>query len=494
MKYFFLLWLLLPISLPLLAQSYDVVLNNGRVMDPATEFDAIRNVGIIGDRIAIITEEQIQGVRTIDCSGLVVSPGFIDLHVHGMTNEAHEYQMHDGVTTALELESGVLFLDAWMKNKAGKALVNFGATVPHAALRAAAMPAYQSQFKEARAQMSSKGYSQMAAQNLSIKSSRSIHQSLRYEQMNELEDLLVEELKAGGLGIGVPVGYYPGATGAELLAVYRVASEYEVPVFSHTRGFGLEGINEAIANATVTGAPLHIVHANSLSLSEIQVTLDMVRSAQNQGLDVTTEVYPYTAASTSLQSVLFDEGWKEDLGISYGDLQWEDTGERLTSETFYEYREKGGTVIIHMMKPEWIAKGIADDRTMIGSDGMPYHPKAHPRTAGTFSRVLGKYVRQDGVTDLMSALAKMTIMPANRLEQVAPSMLHKGRLQMDADADITVFDPDRIIDKATFEGLQFSEGIEFVLVNGKLVVDQGKTVGDTFPGKPIYGKYRRNKQ
>ena len=142
----------------------------------------------------------------------------------------------------------------------------------------------------------------------------------------------------------------------------------------------MPGIQEAMAAATTAGASVHIVHANSMSLGEIETTLSMVESAQKNGLDITTEVYPYTAASTSLESILFDEGWKETLNISYNDLQWEKTGERLNKRTFYEYRKKGGVVIIHMMKPEWIKIGVSHPVSIIASDGMPYAPGAHPRT------------------------------------------------------------------------------------------------------------------
>ena len=145
---------------------------------------------------------------------------------------------------------------------------------------------------------------------------------------------------------------------------------------------------------------------------------------------------------------------------------------------------------MHMMKPEWIKAGIRDPRTLIASDGMPYAPGAHPRTAGTFSRVLGKYVREENTIGLMEALSKMTLMPAKRLENIAPSMRQKGRLQIGADADITVFDPTQVIDKADFSTLRFSQGITHVLVNGTLVVKEGKTVENAFPGRPVLGKYR----
>ena len=472
-------------------KSYDIVLQGGRVMDPETGFDGIRNVGITGDRIMEISQEDLAGKQIIDVSGLVVAPGFIDLHVHGMTNEAHRYQVRDGVTTALELESGVTFVKEWLDKKSGHSIVNFGASVPHGSLRTFAMEDYQPFFEKAKEIVAKDGRDSPELSKVLINLGRSSYRSLTKEDMSALPAMVDYELAGGALGIGVPVGYYPGATQAEIFRVYELAAERKVPVFSHTRGFGLVGIQEAIANATTSGAPLHIVHANSLSLGDIQVTLDMVTSAQKRGLDITTEVYPYTAASTALQSALFDDGWQEELAISYGDLQWEATGERLTAETFEKYRKEGGTVIIHMMKPEWIDAGVSHPVTSIGSDGMPYAPMAHPRTAGTFSRVLGVYVREKKLLSVMEALRKMTILPATRLEAVAPMMTRKGRLQVGVDADITIFDPEKVIDRADFTGLKYSEGIEYVLVNGVLVVDRGENVEGVFPGKAIVGKYKR---
>ena len=470
---------------------YDIVLKGGRVIDPETELDAIRNIGIFGDKIMEVSQSELKGKDVLDVSGYVVAPGFIDLHVHGMSNKAHEYQVRDGVTTALELEGGRPFLRDWLISKTGNSIVNFGATVPHGNLRAMAMEQYAPFIDQAKKIIEEEGFESPKLLKIMLNLGRSGYQSLNEDQLKKMEEMIHEEMAAGALGIGVPVGYYPGATHGEIYRVYEIAAEKQVPVFSHTRGFGMPGIQEAIANASASGAPLHIVHANSLSLGEIQVTLDMVASAQKRGLDITTEVYPYTAASTSLESAIFDEGWQDQLGITYQDIQWEATGERLTEQTFNEYRKKGGTVIIHMMKPEWIVKGIKDKRTMIGSDGMPYAPGAHPRTAGTFSRVLGRYVREQGVVSLMDALKKMTIMPARRMQDVSPMMHQKGRIQVGTDADITVFDPDTIIDKADFEGLKFSEGIDYVLVNGVFVVRDGQNVKGALPGKSIIGKYRQ---
>ena len=454
-------------------------------MDPDTGLDEILNVGIKADKIVAITAAPLTGKLVVDISGKVLAPGFIDPHVHGVTNDAHRYQVRDGVTTALELEGGISFYGKWLDKKAGQSIVNYGGSVPHSSLRAMAMKDYEPYVKRAEEIIATEGLDSPTLDKVLINMNRSVHQSLDQDELSKLNELIDAYLEEGALGIGVPVGYYPGANARELYEVYASAADHDVLIFSHTRGFGLSGINEAIANATATGASLHIVHANSLSLSEIDVTLDLVESAQEQGLDISTEVYPYTAASTSLQSVLFDEGWQEDLGISYGDLQWQATGERLTKETFDKYRQSGGIVIIHMMKDEWIEKGIAHPVTMIGSDGMPYHPNAHPRTAGTFARVLGKYVREDKVLSLMEAIKKMTIMPAKRLEKIAPMMKKKGRIQVGCDADITIFDPLTIIDKADFDGLEFSQGIDYVLVNGTFVVREGENVDDAFPGKPI---------
>jgi len=218
----------------------------------------------------------------------------------------------------------------------------------------------------------------------------------------------------------------------------------------------------------------------------------MIHSANEKGFDISTELYPYTAGSTLLQSAMFDDGWQERLGITYHDVQWVATGERLTKETFDTFRKQGGVAIMHMMKPEWVKTGIAAPGVMIASDGMPYSPMAHPRTAGTFSRVLAKYVREEKTIDLVTAIAKMSWLPAKRLETIAPMMRFKGRIQVGADADITIFNPETVADKATFEkGLAFSEGIEYVIVNGVPVLRNGKTVDNIFPGQPVFGKFKK---
>lgn len=469
-------------ALTLSAQSqYDIVIANGRVMDPESKLDAPRNIGIRNGKIAAITTQPIQGKQTIDAKNRVVAPGFIDLHAHGQSPESNEYQAHDGVTTALELEVGVPEVARFLKSREGKALLNYGATASEGAMRTMSMRKHEAQ---------------RPAWRKSDDFSFNILNTGRYDQIADPEEYtllaatLERGLREGALGLGVAPQYYPGASREEIFRVYQMAARWKVPVFTHVRSMTPDAMQEALANAATTGAKLHIVHVNSMSLGALPFVLDMIEAANKQGLDVTTEAYPYTAASTFIESTMFDDGWQDRLGISYGDLQWTVTSERLTEETFAKYRKQGGPVIMHMMKPEWIRRAMASPFVMIASDGMPYSPGAHPRSAGTFARVLALYVREEKVLPLMDALAKMTILPARRLEPVAPKMRNKGRLKVGADADITIFNPATVKDEADFQkGLQFSTGIDDVLVNGVPVVANGKTVPNAFPGQPVTGNF-----
>lgn len=467
---------------------YDLVLSGGRVIDPETGLDAVRNVGINGGHVAMISDAVLQGKETVDVKGLVVAPGFIDLHVHGRTNKEQEYQAHDGVTTALELEWGIEHTGNWYATRIGKALINFGSSANWGYDRFRALPQFTAK-ADSMARVSVNGGVQLDEMFNTIRPSYGI--SLTPEQSAQTIRYIKGDLEEGAIGIGLPIGYIPMAKADELYRIYQFAGQTGTTIFSHVREPGILSIQEAISNAVLTGAPLHIVHINSMALGQVRTALDMISDAQKRGYDITTELYPYTAASTLIQSVLFNDGWQERLGMTYGDIQWQATGERLTKETFEKFRKQGGTVIMHLMKPEWIKEGIASPLTMIASDGMPYAPLAHPRTAGTFTRVLGKYVREEKVLTLAEAIRKMSLQPAKRLESIAPSMRFKGRIQVGSDADITIFDPATVSDKATFEkGLAFSEGIAHVIVNGRFVIRDGKTVPNSLPGQPVYGKFK----
>jgi N-acyl-D-aspartate/D-glutamate deacylase len=308
-----------------------------------------------------------------------------------------------------------------------------------------------------------------------------------------MKQMLEQGLKQGAVAVGFGIQYTPNASRWEILEMFRVAERFGASCHVHMRhagvkepGSAVQALEELIAAAAITGAPLHVVHIQSTGGAATPKLLQMISEAKSRKLDVTTECYPYIAGMTDIKSALFDEGWQEVFGIDYKDLQWAATGERLTKDTFNEYRKTGGMVAVFSMTEEIVTTAIKSPLTMIASDGILDRGKGHPRTAGTYSRILGNYVREQHALTLMDAITKMTLMPAQRLERRVPSMRNKGRIKVGADADLTIFDPQRIIDKSTFqEPAKYSEGIRFVLVNGIVIVKDGQLQSGVYPGRPI---------
>jgi N-acyl-D-aspartate/D-glutamate deacylase len=446
-------------------QQYDIVLAHGRVLDPASGLDAVRYVGIRGATIGAVSETPLAGRTVLDASGLVVAPGFIDLHSHGQTPENYRFKARDGVTTALEMEVGVAPVPEWYGARQGRALVNFGATSGHIPARMLVM------------HDSGKLLPRDAAKGAATPA-----------EQRQTYDLVRRGLDDGALGIGMGIAYVPLATRAEILELFGLAAERKTAVYVHIRNGGpvepgvIDALQEVIADAAATGASVHVVHITSMGLRETALCLQMIAGARRSGLDVTTEMYPYTAGMTDIGSAVFDAGWQaKQGGIGFGDLQWALTGERLTAESFARYRQQGGMVAIHSIPEEVVRLAISNPLTMIASDGILDGGKGHPRAAGTYTRVLGRYVREQHALSLMDAVRKMTVMPADRL-----GIRTKGRIAVGADADITVFDPARVVDRATFENpAQYSEGIQFVLVNGTLVVKNGELVAGVAPGLAV---------
>ena len=460
--------LLLPSLLA--GQTYDVVLQHGRVMDPESGLDAVRSIGINGKKIAAISTSSLRGKVEVDVTGLAVAPGFIDLHSHGQTPENYRYKAMDGVTTALELEVGVSPAAEWYAARERKALINFGASAGHVPARMAVMKD-TGDFLPRNAAMNRRATS---------------------EEQKAIAAAVQKGLNEGALGMGLGLAYTPTATREEILDLFYLAAKWRRPVFVHVRYGGtsipgiFESLQEVIGDAAASGASLHVAHINSQAVKKTPEALHMIEGARARGLDVSTEAYPYIAGSTRLESALFEPGWQEQRDMSYSDLLWVATGERLTEESFARYRKQGGTVVEFMNTEEMVRVALADPVVMIASDGRIADGKGHPRGAGTYARVLGKYVREENVLSLMEAIRKSSLMPAQRLESMSPQMRQKGRLKIDADADISVFDPARVIDKATFEKpAQYSDGFRYVMVGGTFVVRDGKLWEDVAPGQAI---------
>jgi len=469
------------ISTLVAAQQFDIVLEGGRVMDPETGLDAVRNVGIRDGKIASISAEPLSGAHVLRAAGLVVAPGFIDLHQHGQEPASQRVKAFDGVTTALEMEIGVPDVASFLKAKKGRSLINYGTTASHVAARALVFGAPLAS-------------STTGIAGILPKSGPATDQPATPEQISKIEHRLQEELDAGALGIGMGIQYTPGATRLEVIDMFRFAADHKMPVYTHLRSFGhtepgsaIESVEEVIGATAISGAALHIVHINSTCLRDTLECLSLIEGARARGLDVTTEAYPYIAGMTQINSALFNPGWREKLGIEYRDLVVPNTGEHLTKQRFEELHKSSTPqdILIFANTQEMVDATIPNPLIMIASDGAD----GHPRNAGTYTRVLAQYVREKKTLTLMEALRKMTLMPAQMLERSTPAAHRKGRLQEGADADIVVFDPATISDRATFEmPMAPSVGVHELLVGGTLIIDDGKLVPNVTPGRAILGE------
>lgn len=461
------------------AQEYDVVIEGGRVMDPETGFDEVANVGIADGQVQRITAQPLSGRRVIGARGLVVAPGFIDLHQHGQDLSSGKVKILDGVTTALEMEVGAPDVTAFLKAKENRSLIHYGATASHLAARAVAFGAPLPQGQ------------------ILPNAGPATDRPATPDQLAVIRARLNQQLDAGALGVGFGIQYAPGATRSEIIQMFKLAAARHVPVFTHVRSFGtiepgssVEAVAEVIGAAAVTGASLHIVHINSSCVKDSLECLDMIAGARARGLDVTTEAYPYTAGMTSVTSALFNPGWKDRLGVDYSNLVLPGTGEHLTQARFEELRSssRAREVLLYVNTESTVDSVITQPLTMIASDGGI----GHPRNAGTYSRVLARYVRSQGALTLMDALRKMTLMPAQRLELATPAARQKGRLHEGVDADLVIFDPATIQDRSTYEApMEPSVGVKYALVGGTLVVDEGAIVLNVYPGRALLGPARQ---
>lgn len=454
-----------------LTKTYDTVIAGGRVMNPETKLDEIGwNVGISEGKIAIVTPKPLLGKRIIDAKGLVVAPGFIDNLSYDPNPLGVWQKIADGVTANIAMHGGTAEPAQWYSYyERNETPVHFGASFFYTHAR--------NQFRLGR------------------------YDSAQPDQVGLLVQDAERALNEGALGISFSLEYVPGITAAEIIPLMELAQEYNVPVYFHARysdmeqpGTNLDAINELVGYAEKTGAAVHIDHINSTGGTfSMEQSLVLIDEARKKGLDLTACVYPYDYWGTYLNSARFDKGWQSRFRISFPDLQIAGTMERLTEQTFSRYRSEGKLAVAYAIPEQDVVDALKASYVMIGSDAI-LEPglNNHPRASGTFARTVGLYVREKRVMSLMDAIAKMSLLPAQRLEKQAPALRKKGRLAKGMDADIVVFDESTIIDRSTVDSPgRLSGGIRYVFINGKAVMDNGKLNKKQRVGQPIRSKFVR---
>jgi dihydroorotase len=446
--------------------TYDLVILDGRVMDPETGRDEVANVGVHDGTIAIITTEPIQGAQTIDATGHIVAPGFIDiLSSIRAERKAHEDKAADGVTTAIGLHGGPTDIQGYIdRQMAFRPIVNFAATVDHRDCReAAGVP--------------------------------DRYTAATSEQIPAMKECARQAIRDGAVGVGFGLNYSPGASYEETFAMFEVAGEEGGMVGVHARYKGNVfpltmslSTMEVIAMAAASGAQAQLVHLISSTVGSAPLSISLIEGAQARGVDVGLDFHVWTRNQTSLQSALYDEGWQANFGgADYSDVYVSTTQERLTEERFYELRAQPGALQVQaeFIPEEEILLGIRSPLGIITSDGGGLvDGTGHPRSVGTFARFLGRYIRDQEVLSWMEGIKRITLLPAQRLEKAMPTMERKGRLQEGMDADITIFDPATVQEQATYaDPDQRSAGIPYVIVNGVLSIDHGVGVDGAAPGR-----------
>lgn len=496
-------------------EQYDVVLANGRVIDPETYLDGIFNVGIIDNQFAAISDQPLSGKQELDVTDMIVSPGFIDLHAHGQTIPSNRVQAFDGLTTAMDLEAGILPVSEFYDNtaKEGRPL-NFGVSAGWAWARINTMNPEKG-----------KMIPNLAWAFGSFNLTEWVEDIATEKQIAQIIETTEQGLKEGGIGIGVLHGYAPGAGMKELLELWKLAKKYDVPTCTHIQNLsvldpnsGTRNMIELMGLAAATGAHTHVCHWNSTSLRDIPAIRKIVENAQKAGLRVTTEAYVYGAGSSALGAAEFDPSdLEERVGVHFGNVTMLKNMQDFKGKDDY-VKERDAhpddAVVIHFLDEDnnphdasLLDMSVLFPGTAIITDSLPWvtpegafyegldwplkNLNAHPRAAGNYCRFLNKWVRERGVLSWMDAIRQASLNPCLIIQDCAPGMKKKGRLQEGMDADIIVFDPETVTDMATFqEPCQLSRGMKHVMVNGTFLIRDEELDTTAMPGQPVRGQIR----
>jgi N-acyl-D-aspartate/D-glutamate deacylase len=490
----------------------DLLLRGGRVVDPASGTDSVRDVHVRDGRVAAVDVDlpTPDGATVLDVAGLLVGPGFVDLHSHVHSIAGQRLQACDGVTTALDLESGLMPLERAYREAAeqGRPL-HYGFSASWGGARARVLA----------------GIEQDASiiSNLSVLGDPRWQASSTPAQLAAWIELLRGELSAGALGIGVLMGYAPRSEPAEYLAVARLAAEAGVPTYTHIRELvevdattPVDGADEVVRAAAETGAAMHHCHVNSTSRRHVDRVLGSITQARAEGSKVTVEAYPYGAGSTGIGAFFLAPERLAAMGLTPSSLVLLPSGERIADAArlrevreqapgtaciveFFDEKLPADRKLLHdaLAYPDAIV--ASDAMPVLWSDGriesrqwpLPAGRSTHPRTAGTFTRALRTMVRETGTWSWVEAFRRCSYLPARVLDEVAPAAVAKGHLAPGADADLVVLDPDVVTDTATYlDPTSPSVGVRHLLVAGTPVVRDGELVLDAYPGQPLRGEPR----
>lgn len=481
------------------AERFDVVIVGGTVMDPESGLNAVRNVGIRYGKIAALSQERLVGDRIIEAKGLVVAPGFIDLHSHAQNLIGSRVQAFDGVTTALEAEVGQFPIDlAYKKAAAVGRAINYGFSVSWSLARTVVMGGG---VPDGTVQGISDSL-EAAADTLTAKATE--------QQNGDILRLLGTGLDQGAVGIGVALGYVPGASEEDVYAVSKLAAERGVTAFVHMRSsrtdFG--ATQEILANAAVTGAHWHIMHVGWDNVWQE----DVLARAAKAGIKVTPETKGWFSGSTYIGATFLEPEALRKIGRPASDIiyygreisSYEELGRLRTADPKAHILMK---VVDdderNLTKRAETARRLRSAEWVLASDAMPWTQQpshyltettwplpsnawAHPRGASTYTRVIQRYVREWKLVDLMDVLRSGSLTPARELEKSVPAFATKGRLKIGCDADIIVFDFNRVEAVATIDKpAALSRGMEYVLVNGALLIEGGRLNKRLRPGRAI---------
>lgn len=487
--------------------NHDLVLSGGRVVDPETRTDTVANVGITAGRITAVDPGPITGRVILDVSGQVVCPGFIDLHSHAQGVADHRLQALNGVTAALELEAGAYPVSLSYGQAAAEGRpIHYGFSASWALVRMALLAGVpdRGSVHTFMGHVGEDAWQRVASAR----------------EISRIVDTLAGELAAGGIGVGVLVGYAADAGTDEYLAVAKAAAVAGVPTFTHARDLTevnpntpIDGAAEIVKAAAETGAHMHYCHVASIYARHVDRVLDLVAKVQVEGSRVTAEAYPYGSGMTGIGARFLAPERLAERSLAPQSIQYLQTGRQVKDEAELRElrrRDPGGWCFIHSLRDDvpsefaYVERALSRPGTIVATDAIPLHwrgespdpgawpiaPDAvtHPRTAGTYARTL-RLVRERQLMSLPEAIARSTLLPAQVLEDSTPAMRTKGRLQVGCDADIAVFDPDTVTDRATYaETTLPATGFRYVLVDGTFVVRDGAIVVDAMPGRPILGR------